>query len=290
VLTTFQRRYLAKRRYDTISGKGYRPRIVRLSGGGRAAGWALEFVYIGCGVILPFIAVVMVSLMPIWMGRFPLHLITFENYRYILFEYDLTRSAIYNSLILAFGGASVAVLLGVFQSYYLGRTRNRFRGAIDTILNFPIGIPGVILGLGFLILAIRTPLYSTMAILLIAFVAKFFPLATRTTGAMLMAINPELEQSARASGASWLQTMRYVMFPLLKPAIIAAWLMIFVVLVRELGATILLYAQGTETISITLVVLSQVGPHLVAALAVLQIALILCVYALFRIMRLTLVQ
>ena len=76
---------------------------------------------------------------------------------------------------------------------------------------------------------------------------------------MLLAINPELEQSARASGASWLQTMRFVLVPLLLPAIIAAWLMLFVIFIRELGATILLYAQGTETISVVLVLLSEHG-------------------------------
>jgi iron(III) transport system permease protein len=289
LITILQRKFLARRRYDTITGKGYRPRIIKLGFAGRVAGLTLEFAYVGCGVILPFIAVLMVSLMPLWMGRFPLDQVTLDNYRYILLEYDLTRAAIVNSLVLAFGGATIAVLLGVLQSYYLNHTSNRYRALVDTILYFPVGIPGVILGLGFLILAIRTPLYSTMAILLIAFVAKFFPLAMRAIAAMLLAINPELEQSARASGASWLQSMRYVVVPLLKPAMIAAWLMIFVVLVRELGATILLYAQGTETISITLVVLSQVGPHHVAALAVVQIALILSVYALFRAMRLTLV-
>ena len=64
--------------------------------------------------------------------------------------------------------------------------------------------------------------------------ARFFPFATRTVSAMLLAINPELEQSARASGASWLQTMRYVLVPLLLPAIIAAWLMLFVIFIREL--------------------------------------------------------
>ena len=257
LLTVVQRSYLGRRKFHTISGKGYRARTIKLGLWGRVAGLTLELIYIGCGVVLPFIAVLMVSLAPIWMGRLPLNQITLENYRYILFEYDLTRTAIANSFILGFGGATLAVVLGIFQSYYINRTRNRFRGLIDTILYFPVGIPGVILGLGFLILAICSPLYSTLAILMIAFVAKFFPLATRAISAMLLAINPELEQSARASGATWLQSMYHVVLPLLKPAVIASWLMIFVVLVRELGATILLYAQGTETISITLVVLSQ---------------------------------
>ena len=74
---------------------------------------------------------------------------------------------------------------------------------------------------------------------------------------MFLAINPELEQSARTSGASWLQTMRHVVVPLLRPSLVAAWLMLFVIFIRELGATILLYAQGTETISVAMVVLSD---------------------------------
>ena len=158
------------------------------------------------------------------------------------------------------------------------------------VLSLPLGIPGIILGLGFLILAIRTPLYSTLSIILIAYIARFFPFATRTVSAMLLAINPELEQSARASGASWLQTMRYVLVPLLLPAIIAAWLMLFVIFIRELGATILLYAQGTETISVVLVILSEHGSTYVAALAIIQLVLLLGAFLLFRPTRVSLVQ
>ena len=121
--------------------------------------------------------------------------------------------------------------------------------------------------------------------LLIAYLARFFPLATRTISAMLLAINPELEQSARASGASWLQAMRYVVIPLLRPAIVAAWLLLFVIFVRELGATILLYAQGTETISVALVVLSEQGAAHMTALAVVQLVLLLGAFVLVRLTR-----
>ena len=105
-------------------------------------------------------------------------------------------------------------MLAVLQAYYLNRGTPG-RALVDALLSLPLGIPGIILGLGFLIFAIRTPLYSTLTIILIAYVARFFPFATRTVTAMLLAINPELEQSARASGASWLQTMRFVLLPLL---------------------------------------------------------------------------
>ena len=156
------------------------------------------------------------------------------------------------------------------------------RRFIEPLLSLPLGIPGIILGLGFLILLIRTPLYGTIWILLIAYVAHFFPFATRGIGAMLLALNPELEQSARASGATWLQTMREVVLPLVKPAVVAAWLMLFVIFIRELGATILLYASGTETISVALVALSERSFGYVAALAIVQIALLLGAFYLFK--------
>jgi iron(III) transport system permease protein len=224
----------------------------------------------------------MVSFSSIWTGKLDPARLTTANYDYVLFSYSLTRQAILNSLFLALVGASAGIVISVLQAYYVNRGNRKRRSLVDAVLSLPLGIPGIILGLGFLILAIRTPLYSTLAIILIAYVARFFPFSTRTISAMLLAINPELEQSARASGATWLQTMRHVLLPLLLPAIIAGWLMLFVIFIRELGATILLYAQGTETISVALVVLSEHSIGRVAALAVIQLILLLFAFTLFR--------
>ncbi len=290
LFTVLQRRYIDRRRFETVTGKGYRPRTIALRRGGRVAALTFEAIYIGCGVVLPVMALLMVSLSSIWTGKPTLATLTTRNFEYVLFNYALTRQAILNSLSLALMGATLGVAISVLQAYYVNRRAGKWRTLVDAILSLPLGIPGIILGLGFLILAIRTPLYSTLAIILIAYIARFFPFATRTVSAMLLAINPELEQSARASGASWLQSMRYVLLPLLMPAIIAAWLMLFVIFIRELGATILLYAQGTETISVTLVVLSERSFGYVAALAVIQLILLLLAFALFRATRASLIQ
>lgn len=290
VFTVLQRSYLSRRRYDTVTGKGYRPRIVRLGAAGRGAALAIEILYIGSSVVLPVLALLMVSFSSIWTGMLDTDMLTLENYRYILLEYDLTRTALVNSLTLAVTGATVGVLLAVLQSYYLHRGSGRTRTFMDAVLSLPLGIPGIILGLGFLILFIRTPLYSTLWIILIAYVARFFPFATRGVSALFMSINPELEESARANGASWLQTMWWIVLPLLKPAVIAAWLMLFVIFIRELGATILLYAQGTETISVALVILSERSFGHVASLAMIQLLLLLAAFALFRATRSSIVQ
>lgn len=290
MLAVWQRTYIGKRRYEIVTGKGYRPRTVQLRPAGRIAALTLEVIYIGGGVVLPLIALLMVSFSSIWTGSFRWSTATLANYTYVLFNYSLTQQAIINSLILALVGATLGVIMSLMQAYYLNRGPRRGRTLIDAILSLPLGIPGIILGLGFLILAIRTPLYSTLTIILIAYIARFFPLATRGLTAMFLAINPELEQSARASGATWLQTMRYVMLPLLRPAIIAAWLMLFVIFIRELGATILLYAQGTETISVALVILSERSFGFVAALAVIQLVMLMCAFVLFRLSGATIAQ
>jgi iron(III) transport system permease protein len=286
-LTLLQRRYLARRRYDIVSGKGYRPRLVELRGRGRLAAYLVEACYIGCGVVLPVIALLLVSLSAIWTGRFRTRAATLDNYDFVLFGYKMTQQAILNSLALALAAASITVVLGVLQSYYLHRGRSARRSFADIVVSLPLGIPGIILALGFLLLAIRTPLYSTLWIILIAYVARFFPFGTRTISAMLVSINPELEHSARASGANWLQTLWFVLLPLLRPAIIAAWLMMFVICIRELGATILLYAQGTETISVALVVLNDRSAVYVAALAVIQLVLLLIAFTLFKVTRIS---
>lgn len=283
LLTSLQRRYLNRHRFDVVTGKGYRPRQMHLRPLARAAALLLETAYIGGGVVLPTIALVLVSLSRLWTGRFDPARASLANFQYVLFNYQLTRTAIGNSLLLAFVGATAGVLISLLQAYYLNRGRRRWRGPVDAVLSLPLGIPGIILGLGFLILGIRTPLYGTLALVLIAYVARFFPLATRNIGAMFLAINPELEASARASGASWLQTMRLVLLPLLRPAITASWLMLFVVFIRELGATILLYAQGSETISVALVLLADRNPGYVASLAVIQLVMLLGAFAVFRV-------
>jgi len=290
MFTVLQRRYIDRRRFETVTGKGYRPRTVALRSGGRVAALVLELIYVGCGVVLPVIALLMVSFSSIWTGTLSYATLTLRNFEYVIFNYALTQQAILNSLFLAVTGATLGVAMSVLQAYYVNRGARKRRALVDAVLSLPLGIPGIILGLGFLILAIRTPLYSTLTIILIAYIARFFPFATRTVSSMLLAINPELEQSARASGASWLQTMRYVLMPLLMPAIIAAWLMLFVIFIRELGATILLYAQGTETISVALVVLSERSFGYVAALAVIQLVLLLMAFSLFRATRASLIQ
>jgi iron(III) transport system permease protein len=281
IFSMLQRSYMRRRNFATVSGKGYRPRIVRL-GRWWIAALAFELFYIASGVVLPMVALVLVSVSRLWTGWPDLMQFTLSNYDEILFHNDLARRAIINSLVISVLGATIGVVLSFLQSYYLHRGKSRLRPLLDAVLSLPLGIPGIILGLGFLILLIRTPLYATLWIMLLAYVARFFPFAMRSISAMLLSISPDLEESARASGASWLQTMTAILLPLMKSALVAAWLMLFVVFIRELGATILLYAQGTETISVAMITLGERDFALVATLAVVQAVMLGTAFLLSR--------
>lgn len=289
-LTLWQRAHLAKHRYEIVSGKGYKPRVIELRGLGKALALTIEIIFLLTSVVLPVLALILVAISPLWTGKFNPANATLANFQYVLFDYSLTRQAILNSLFLAVTGATIGILISGLQSYYLVRVRSAFKSFVDALLALPLGIPGIVLSLFFLIFAIRTPLYGTLAILLIAYIARFFPFATRTISAMLSAIHPELEESARANGATWGQTMRIILLPLLRPALIAAWIMLFIIFIRELGASILLYASGTETISIAMLLLSENSVGYVAALALIQLVLLLIGFSLFRLTKAPVVQ
>ena len=273
-LILIQRRIIGDRRFETVSGKGYSPRPAKLSPLMRAACFLVEILYIGLGAVLPLIAVLLVALSPLWKGWFDPSRATLDNFRYVLDEFDLTQHAILNSAFLSILGATLIVALGFLQAYRLQSRQGWLAKILQPLLSMPNGIPGIIFGLGILILLIRTPLYGTYWIILIAYVAHYFPFAMRSLGALLMSLSPELEQSARSCGATWWQTMRMVIIPLARPGLIATWLMLFIILVRELGSTILLYGQGTETISVAMLLLSEQNFLYVAALAIVQVGLL----------------
>ena len=134
VLTLMQRTYLAKRRFDTVTGKGYRPRQIHLRRGGRIAALTLETIYVGGAVVLPTVTLIMVSFSKLWLGRFLWRTATTGNFEYVLTKYDLTRQAIGNSLFLAVVGATLGVALSVLQSYYLTRGNPKRRAFVDALL------------------------------------------------------------------------------------------------------------------------------------------------------------
>jgi iron(III) transport system permease protein len=251
----FQRRALARGgRYTLLAGKGAGITAFAL-GALRHPLAVIAFVFALCSSVLPVLAVSMMAFMRFWApyAMTPENL-TLRNFRYMLFEYPQVWPSAKNSLLLAVLGASLCVLLAIALSWYVVRMRGRFSGLVEYAMVVPLGVPGIALGLGILSLWILVPggIYGTLWILLLAYVTAHIPVAMQFVGSALHRIHVDLEDASRISGRSMFGTIRRIDLPLMRPALIGCWLLIYVVVLREISLVILLYNPNTIVLSVGL--------------------------------------
>ena len=268
-----QRRVLGSRSFTTVRGKSSHPNRIRL-GPFRWVVLAICASYLLLAVVLPLVTIFLSSIRTIWTSDFRWEQFTLENYRWVLFDYPITQHAVLNSLFLGVVGATATILLAAVISFLTLRTRLPGRQALDYLAMLPLGFPGVVLAFGMLQAWINPPLvlYGTIWILFVAYATRYLPIGVRSTSATLVQIHPELEESSLSCGANWLQTFKNITLPLLRPGIIAGWVLLFVAFTRELSASILLYSPGREVLSVAIYDLYQNGQFReISALAFLQI-------------------
>ena len=289
ILIWIQQRYIAPRSFTTVTGKGFRPNVIDL-GRWKWAALAFNLVYITVAVVMPILCLLVVSLHPVWQAEIIPGDLTLHNYVRTLFFWRpdhiaAATNGIINSFILAFVGASIAMALSLVVSYMIHRTKGFGARMLDFLCVVPVGFPGIVLAMGVLITYIRTPIYATLWILLLGYITRFFPYGQRNVSAVMLAISEELDQSSRMSGASWLTTLRRITIPLLKPGIFAGWVLLFIIFLRELSISIILYTSGTETLSVGVYYLANYeNETLTSALSMAQTAaLLVCVFVFRRI-------
>jgi len=166
------------------------------------------------------------------------------------------------------------------MSWIVVRSNVAGRWLIDNLASLPLVFPGLVLGLAIMIcyLTFDIGIYGTIWILLIAYVTRFLPYGMRYNSASMLQIHKELEESAAMSGASWGMTFRRVVLPLLKPGLLAGWIYVLIVSIRELSSSILLYSPGSEVASVMIWELWQNGQYV--ELSALGVMLIILLFAL----------
>jgi iron(III) transport system permease protein len=242
------------RTFQTISGKGFRPRSVPLGRWRRPAA-AFVVAYFVVSVVLPLLVLAYASTQPFYTppdGTTLRHM-SLENYSTV-FHLPVAREAVRNSLILGIGSATTVMLLAAVASWLVVRTRIPGRWVVDNLAFVPLVIPGLVLGVAILSVYLRVslPIYGTLWILFIAYLTRYMPYGMRYASTSMFQIGRELEESAQMSGASWWQSFRRVVLPLLTPGLLAGWIYIVVVSLRELGSSVLLYSPGKEVLSIVI--------------------------------------
>ncbi|MGH2533552.1 MAG: ABC transporter permease [Thermomicrobiales bacterium] len=236
--------------------------------------------------VAPLIAVTLTALTPAWgIDPWP-STWTLDNFGEV-FDIESVRRAARNSLTAAAVGATLASLVGVAVGRVLARPGRRGRVLLDGLVNAPYAVPGTVLAIGMILAYARplpllgSPLYNTLGIIIVAYVARYLALAARNAEVAFLRVDASLEEAARVAGANQAHVARDVLWPLIFPSLIAGWLLAFQPMLRELTLSLLLWSPGNETIGVVVFQLQDNGEVTgAAALAALLLIGIFAVQAL----------
>src|SRR2546421_4305623 len=269
---------LGRRGYSVVGGKQGDPRLVRL-------GWlkwlalGLVFLVLLCPVFLPYGALFNAAFSRVasqftWFDNFTLHTINF-----VFFELSSTRLAVYNTFVLGIASATIGTILALVISYVTTRQAIAGYRALGFLATAPVAIPGIVLGVALFLSYARPPfvLYGTLWILLIAFVTIALPAAYQQMQSAFRSVHPDLEDASRILGATRLRALRDITAPLLRTSVIATWCFIFVGVIRELSAAIMLFTSETKVISVLIFDLNESGD--LGAISVLGILMLAITFA-----------
>jgi iron(III) transport system permease protein len=273
ITLTIARFVLRHGTYTTITGKAFRPREMDV-GIMRWPLLAIAWGYIVVAVILPLGALLLTSFERFATVVLPQMHFTLANYETAL-QMGSVGPAFVNSLILGLSVATIGVVVIGVLAWIIYRSRMPGSGAAEYVIMFPQAVPRLVFGLGLLWAWINMPIpiYGTLWLLALAYFTVFLPLGLRTIASVVLQVDPSLEECARVCGAGWGYQMRTVTMPLLRPGLVAAWLLIFIASVRELGVSIFLMGPNSKVIAPAIVNswLSS-SSELSAAMALIQTA------------------
>ena len=226
-------------------------------------------------VFLPYGALVNAAFSRIPSQLLTLDTVTLHNISFVFFELSATKLAMKNTFLLGALAATCGTLLALVIAYLTARAAVRGHRVLGFLATAPIAIPGIVLGVGLFLAYTRGPivLYGTLWILLLAYLTIELPAAYQQLQSSFRALAPELEEASRILGASRLKTLRTITAPLLGPSLIATWCFIFVAVVRELSAAVILFTSETKVLSVLIFDLKESGD--LAAISVLGLTMLI---------------
>jgi iron(III) transport system permease protein len=272
-----QQRLLGRRGYTVIGGRSSAPQLIVL-GGWRWPSFAFAMALLSLPVLLPYAALIKTALVRTPSDPLTLKTLSWHNVRFVFVEFSQTRKALWNTVLLGFLSATAGTALALVISYVTSRRLVAGHGVLGFLATSPVAIPGIVLGVGLFLSYTRPPivLYGTLWILLLAFLTIELPAGYQQLQAAFRGLHPELEEASRIFGASRLRSLWQITAPLLRTSVIATWCFVFIGVIRELSATIMLTTANTKVISVIIYDLNESGD--LGAIAVLGIALLLITF------------
>jgi len=275
-----QSKVLSRGRYQIIAGKSFRPVETKLRAL-RMPMLVFCIAYIGFTIVLPTVTIFMVGGLKTYGLPFTAENLTLANYRYILFDWKLTRDAIWNSVTLGLAAALITMFAGVMISYVIVKMKARGKGILEFLGMLPFSVPGSVIALGVMLAwsgKFGINIYNTVWIILVAYIARYMAFSLKANSAALEQVHDSLVEAARASGAGMGQALRDIVLPLVRPGMFAAFFLIFLPALRELTVSVLLYGPTTRTIGVAIYTLNEDGETVYSA-ALAGIALMIIVTA-----------
>jgi iron(III) transport system permease protein len=265
---------LGRRGYAVLGGKYGAPRLIRL-GLWRWPAVGLALFMLSLPLFLPYAALVNTAFSRISSQLLTPATFTLHNVKFTFVELSSTMPALKNTFFLATATATVGGLLALLIAYIVARRAIAGHRLLAFLATAPLAIPGIVLGVGLFLTYTRPPLtlYGTLWILLIAFVTIELPAAYQQVGSAFHSVHAELEEAGRMLGASRLRTLKDITAPLLRSAAIATWCFIFVGVVRELSAAVVLFTSETKVLSVLIFDLKESGDT--GAIAVLSLTMVI---------------
>ena len=273
-----QRLLLGRRGYTAIGGRSSAPRLVTL-GAWRWPALAFALALLSLPIILPYAALIKTAIVRAPSDPLSWATLSWHNVHFVFVEFSQTWSALWNTILLGLLSATGATALALVVGYVTSRrlfAGHRFLGLLATA---PVAIPGIVLGVGLFFSYTRPPivLYGTLWILLLAFLTIELPAGYQQIQAAFRGLHPELEEASRILGASRLKSLWDITAPLLRTSLVATWCFVFIGVIRELSATIMLTTANTKVIAVIIYDLNESGD--LGAISVLGITLLLITFA-----------
>jgi iron(III) transport system permease protein len=276
-LLLYQRAVGRAGRFVTITGKGYRPRLIDL-GRWRVVAAAYMFFFFFVAIILPVMVLLYASFLPFYQvpSREAFDSFSWDNYRYIFERADLWPT-LKNTAIVGLAVSAGGMLLATIVSWVVVRLRPAGSRLLDSLVFIPFAIPPIAIGFSYMItfLMFPNPVYGTVWILVLAYLVSFLPIATRFTHAGVAQIKAELEEAAVISGAGFLTVLRRVIIPLILPSLVAGGLYLFLLSAKVLSAAAILHTPDSQVLSVLLLQIWREGETpILGALSVMMVGVL----------------
>ena len=253
-------------RYATITGKGYRVKVIDIGPWKYVTFLAVLFYFL-VGIAIPFIVLIVVSMIPYFdyatFMQFPSNAVL-TNY-FTVMKHPSFVNGLYNSLTLSVTIAVVTVLSGITMAFTIYRTRAHGTKIFEFIGTLPLAFPPLVLSVGLVIIFLGTPLYNSLWALGLGLFVAYFPYAFRNASGAIVNIHKELDEAAWVHGARWRHVFFKITLPILKPSVGGALFYIFIESIRNVDVAILLTSPGKEYGPVTLFEYFRVGQWAEAA-------------------------